>query len=94
MVESRCKSCSENVRVKERISQDEIDQAIDKLARSKNIQLVNDEVYEFRLSQCSDCKYLEFGTTCLKCGCIVQIRAKLKDAQCPLSKQKRWKYNP
>lgn len=90
MLESKCKSCSENVKVKEQITQAQIDEAIEKLARNKKIQFVSDDVYEHRLMQCSTCEHLEFGTTCLQCGCIVQIRAKLKDAQCPLSKKKKW----
>jgi len=93
MLESKCKSCTQNVKVKEQISQEQIDEAIEKLARNKSVQFVSSEVYEFRLLQCKNCEYLEFGTTCMKCGCIVQIRAKLKDAQCPISKQNRWKYN-
>lgn len=78
--------------VKTQISQEQIDEAIYKLTKNKKIQLVSDEIYEFRLLQCNNCEHLELGTTCLKCGCYVQIRAKLKDAQCPLSKQNRWKY--
>lgn len=92
MLESKCKSCTENVYTKRNISQEQIDDAIDKLARNKRIEFVSDEVYEFRLMQCKDCDYLELGTTCLKCGCFVQIRAKLADAGCPLSKEKKWNY--
>ena len=92
MLESKCKSCSENVGVKVQISQDQINEAIDKLARIKRIKFVSDEVYEYRLLQCSSCKYLESGATCLQCGFFIQIRAKLADAGCPLSKQKRWNH--
>lgn len=92
MLESKCKSCSENVGVKAQISEDQINEAIDKLARNKRIKFVSDEVYEYRLLQCSRCKYLEYGATCRQCGCFVQIRAKLSDAACPLSKQKRWNH--
>lgn len=90
MYESNCKSCLENVNTKRHISQDQINDAIDKLAKNKKIKFVSDDIYELRLLECKDCKYLEFGTTCLQCGCLVQIRAKLADAGCPLSKQKRW----
>jgi len=93
MSETKCKSCKENIRVKKHISQEEINEAIEKLARNKSVQFVSSEVYEFKLLQCKNCEYLEFGTTCRQCGCIVQIRAKLKDARCPMSKQNRWKYN-
>ena len=90
MTEQKCKSCLENVRVNAPISQAQIDDAINKLARNKSIRFVRDEVYEFRLLQCSKCEYLEYGSTCLKCGCFVQIRAKLEEARCPLSKNNRW----
>lgn len=90
MLESRCKSCLENVDTKRNILKAQIDDAIEALSKNKNIKFVSDEVYEFRLLQCRDCDYLEFGTTCLKCGCFVQIRAKLADSGCPLSKRKRW----
>jgi len=90
MLESKCKSCMGNVDIKRNISQEQINDAIDRLAVNKRIKFVSDRVYEFRLMQCRDCDYLEFGTTCLNCGCYVQIRAKLADAVCPLSKQNRW----
>ncbi|HEY9060542.1 MAG TPA: DUF6171 family protein [Pseudobacteroides sp.] len=90
MFESNCKSCLESVDTKRRVQEDQINDAIVKLAKNKKIKFVSDEVYEFRLLQCKDCRYLELGTTCLQCGCFVQIRAKLADMGCPLSKQKRW----
>lgn len=92
MLKSKCKSCMENVGVRTQISQDQINEAIEKLARNKNIKFVSDEIYEFRLLQCNRCEYLEYGTTCLKCGCFVQIRAKLASEGCPLSKKKKWDY--
>jgi hypothetical protein len=93
MLESKCKSCSENVSAKAKISQDQINEAIDKLARNKRIKFVSDEVYKSRLLQCSKCRYLDSGVTCLQCGCFVQIRAKLADANCPISKQNGWNRN-
>jgi hypothetical protein len=90
MLESKCKSCLENVDLKRNIHENQINDAIDKLTRNKKIKCVSDEVYQFRLLQCRDCKYLESGTTCLQCGCFVQIRAKLAEEGCPLSKHKRW----
>jgi hypothetical protein len=90
MVESKCKSCRENVKVNAQISQDQINEAIEKLARNKRIKFVSDEVYELRLLKCSKCKYLDSKGICLQCGCYVQIRAKLADASCSLSKQNEW----
>ncbi|RCX13489.1 hypothetical protein DFR58_11725 [Anaerobacterium chartisolvens] len=90
MMEVKCKSCSENISTHTQISEQQINEAIDKLTKIKKIRLVDDSTYEYRLSQCRDCKYLEFGVTCLQCGCFIRIRAKLADAGCPLSKRKRW----
>jgi hypothetical protein len=44
---------------------------------------VTDEVYERRLARCFACPSLQYGTTCAYCGCVVQVRAKLKDKTCP-----------
>ena len=44
---------------------------------------VTDEFYERRLSRCFACPSLQYGTTCAYCGCVVQVRAKLKDKTCP-----------
>ncbi len=91
MFESKCKSCMESMEMKRHILKDQINDAIDKMSKNKKIKFVSDDVYKDRLLQCSECKYLELGTTCMQCGCYVEIRAKLRDASCPLPKNKRWK---
>lgn len=83
---SECKGCSANVY----ISEEEINRAIAILRKNKNTKFVDDKTYEFRLRQCRNCEFLEYGTTCLKCGCIVQIRAKLADSSCPYTKEHKW----
>ena len=87
---NNCKSCTENIKANMPITQDEVKVAIDKLARIKKIKFVSDSIYEFRLQQCTNCKYLEYGTTCLQCGCLVEIRAKLIDGKCPYPKISKW----
>ncbi len=81
-----CKACSASVHV----SDDEIKTAIDKLSRVRGIKFVDDDLYFKRLELCSECKYLEYGTTCLQCGCLVQIRAKMPDSTCPFPKTPKW----
>ena len=61
MLESKCKSCMGNVETKRNISQEQINEAIDRLTVNKRIKFVSDEIYEFRLMQCRNCDYLEFG---------------------------------
>lgn len=81
-----CKGCSATVY----ISAAEIDKALAVLKKSKNTKFVDEETYEFRLNQCKSCKFFEYGTTCLKCGCVVQIRAKLAKSSCPYVKKPKW----
>ena len=50
---------------------------------------VDSDLYKKRLSYCKNCDYLISGM-CLKCGCYVEIRAKLKDKNCPDYDNKKW----
>lgn len=79
-----CKGCSESVEV----SPDSIAQMVAQVERSG--QAVEDEVYNRRLGKCLDCSYLEYGTTCMLCGCIVQVKAKYRTGSCPHPQQSRW----
>lgn len=45
--------------------------------------------YEARLQKCRTCSYLISGM-CIKCGCYVEIRAALKDKECPDVDDKKW----
>lgn len=81
-----CKGCLFTTK----ISENEINEAIEKLSRLKGMKFVDDLIYSNRLSKCNTCQYLEYGTTCLQCGCIVQIKAKLPDSTCPYPRERRW----
>ena len=50
---------------------------------------VNDKEYNKRLSKCKNCEYLISGM-CLKCGCYVEIRAALKNKNCPDFDDRKW----
>ncbi|MDE6412551.1 MAG: hypothetical protein K2K42_01450 [Eubacterium sp.] len=50
---------------------------------------VNNDLYNERLSYCKNCDYLIAGM-CRKCGCYVEIRAALKDKDCPNYDNKKW----
>lgn len=82
---SKCKGCSVSVN----IPKEEINQALN-ILKENNKQIADDKTYKFRLAQCEDCEFFEYGTTCLKCGCIVQIRAKLANASCPYNQNPKW----
>lgn len=50
---------------------------------------VSDEEYEKRLSYCKKCEYLISGM-CRKCGCYIEVRAALKNKDCPDYPDKKW----
>lgn len=50
---------------------------------------VSDEEYEKRLSYCKRCEYLISGM-CRKCGCYIEVRAALKNKDCPDYPNKKW----
>lgn len=51
--------------------------------------LVDDKMYEKRLSFCKNCDFLISGM-CRKCGCYVEVRARLKNSSCPNFDNKQW----
>jgi hypothetical protein len=83
---SNCKGCSRTVKV----PSEDIQKMIDEIKSSEDFKLVSEEEYKKRIEQCSSCKYFGFGTTCSQCGCIVQVRALLKDKDCPHPKKSMW----
>lgn len=47
---------------------------------------VDDKKYEERLAVCRECELLN-AATCNACGCYVEVRAILKNGNCP---KKKW----
>jgi hypothetical protein len=46
-----------------------------------------EELYTYRLDICDTCPSLiQLTQQCKECGCIMPLKAKLKDATCPLGK--------
>ena len=82
----RCKACSASVRV----ASEEINEMLNTMINGKQFDLAEDETYNFRLEQCFNCNYLQYETTCMQCGCIVHIRAKLKNSTCPYPQNNKW----
>ena len=82
----KCKACSASVNVTE----NDIDEMLKLILGNNEFELVHDDIYENRLDICFSCNYLEYGTTCLQCGCIVQIKAKLMDSTCPYPEKSKW----
>lgn len=51
--------------------------------------LVDDKLLEYRLSRCKKCDFLISGM-CRKCGCYVEVRARLKKENCPNFDNIKW----
>lgn len=81
-----CKGCRASVRVLDA----EIKHMLEEIEKSGNFQLASMEIYEHRLSKCEVCKYLQYNNTCVQCGCIVQIRARLAKSSCPFPVNSKW----
>lgn len=83
---SNCKACSASVRLKNA----QIREMLAEIEANESFELVDIDLYNFRLSKCDECKYLQYETTCMQCGCIVQIRARLANSTCPFPSESRW----
>ena len=81
-----CKGCSATVRV----SSKEIDEMIAGIVNCKKFKITNPDEYLERLNICSECTSLEYGTTCMQCGCIVQIKAIIQKEKCPYPRNSKW----
>lgn len=82
---SNCKKCL-LLQAGEDVTYEEIQKYISSI--DKNLT-VSDNIYRKRLSYCSQCDNLISGM-CLKCGCYVEVRAKLKKSDCPDYSNRKW----
>lgn len=54
---------------------------------NKNVEKVSDVIKDERLAICLECPRLIKATKqCKECGCFMDVKAKLFDADCPLGK--------
>ena len=81
-----CKGCSVSVR----LSPEEIKKLFGETLRIRDVKTVSEEEYQRRLALCRSCDSLQYGTTCIHCGCIVEIRAKLAASHCPYPYDPKW----
>ena len=81
----KCKKCL-LLEAGERVTYEELMQYVATLSSDV---LVNEETYQKRILYCKECDSLIAGM-CLKCGCYVEIRARLRNADCPDYNHRRW----
>ena len=48
------------------------------------------DVFEKRLTLCSECDALRGGVLCAHCGCFVRFRARAKKSYCPNPGEDKW----
>lgn len=54
---------------------------------NKDIGRVAENVSKARLEVCKSCEFLsQLTQTCKKCGCIMPLKTKLPNAECPVGK--------
>ena len=80
-----CPGCGVSVRMKA----GELERVIADYFRDHKPELASDEEAEERLALCGTCPDLQYGSTCRHCGCLVEVRARLKGYSCP-SPAPRW----
>ena len=80
-----CKGCSADIRV----TSGQIDRLLAAM-EGKGFVFVNADAYEARLTACQACPSLEYGTTCMHCGCLVAVRGKLAEKDCPHPGGSKW----
>ena len=51
--------------------------------------LTDDKTLKSRLAQCRKCEQLLSGM-CRKCGCYVEVRARMKNETCPDYDNRKW----
>ncbi len=81
----KCKKCL-LLEAGERVTYEEIMNYLNSLNKS---ELADEVTYKERITNCINCDNLISGM-CLKCGCYVEVRARLMDSYCPDADNERW----
>jgi len=76
---TRCRACL----LRESLSEEEYRRTVVSVRESLSPRVrADDAQYEARLALCTACSHLQ-GGTCMRCGCLVEVRAMRKDQHCP-----------
>ncbi len=82
---TRCRACL----LRDTLSEEEYKKTVLRVREGLAPRLrANDALYEKRLALCTACAHLQ-GGTCMRCGCLVEMRAMRADQHCP-PPAKRW----
>ena len=81
----RCKRCL----LRDTLDEKQYFETVERVRRALNPRVrTPDEEYERRLAACLCCDQLQNGT-CMRCGCLVEMRAMRLDQHCP-PPRKNW----
>mgnify|MGYP000855630927 CR=1 FL=1 len=83
---AKCKRCS----LKTVLTDEDVAPMVREVI-SSGMSLVDEDIYSSRLSKCLECDKLAYGTTCMLCGAVVQVRCLLERGKCPFPKEPKWK---
>lgn len=83
---NECEACSVSVY----LSPEEINALFVRTVDVDNVELSSEEEYGRRVSICMGCDCLLYNTTCVNCGCIIQVKARVKNAACPYPYNSKW----
>ena len=79
----KCKRCG----LKTVLSENDIQKMVDEVTSLRGIRLADAETYSRRFNECTKCESFMYGSTCSACGCVMQVRARLREGKCP---KKKW----
>lgn len=79
---AKCKRCG----IKTVLSDTDIKKMVEDVRNMRGVRLAEDGIYKERLAVCAECDKFMYGSTCSLCGCVMQVRAMLKDGGCPKRK--------
>ena len=81
-----CRDCSETIEV----APEKVEKTLQILMNSKHTELADEVTSSKRLALCMSCTANVHGGTCKYCGCLVQIRTKIKGQICPFPFAPKW----
>lgn len=79
---AKCKRCG----LKTALDDKDIAKMVNEVTHMKGVTLVTEEEYNRRISYCAECEKLQYGSTCMLCGAVVQVRCRLENGKCPWKK--------
>lgn len=75
----KCKRCA----AKTSLGAEDIEKMVEEITSMRGVRLAEEALYKKRFGICAECEKFMYGSTCMLCGCVMQVRARLIDGKCP-----------